>query len=130
VPRVSSRSSAIRSGVLHVGGLAAGVAASLYGIASRNDCVLPPVTDPNFRAGSDAWDACNRDNMTRMGTFGLIGLGLATAGILGALAVSPSRAELLDLVNRHNRISPQPLQLQLGYDPVQRLARAGAVLSF
>jgi hypothetical protein len=115
---------------LLVAGLAAGVAASLYGIASRDDCVLPPATDPNFSAASAAWDACNRNNVRTLGTFGLIGVGLAAVGIIGALAVSPSRAELLELVNRHNRISPQPLQLQLGYDPVQRLARAGAVLSF
>ena len=113
-----------------IAGFAAGLVSAIYGIAARNDCVLPPVTDPNFAADSASWGACNRDNMTRMETFGLLGVGLATAGLIGWVAVRPSRDELLDLVNRHNRISPQPLQLQLGYDPVQHLARAGAVFSF
>ena len=126
--RLATRVSTART--ILIAGFAAGLVSAIYGIAAGNDCVLPPATDPNFPADSAAWDACNRDNMTRMETFGLLGIGLATAGLIGWVAVTPSRDELLDLVNRHNRISPQPLQLQLGYDPVQHLARAGAVFSF
>jgi hypothetical protein len=111
-------------------GVAAGLALVIYGIAARNDCVQPPATDPNFAADSAAWGACNDDNMTTTATFGLLGAGLAAAGLIGGAAVMPSRDELLDLVNRHNRVSPQPLQLQLGYDPAAHLARAGAIFSF
>ena len=126
--RLAERASIGRT--ILIAGFAAGLVSAIYGIAARNDCVLPPATDPTFAADSAAWDACNHDNMTRMATFGVLGVGLATAGLIGWVAVTPSRDDLLDLVNRHNRISPQPLQLQLGYDPVQHLARAGAVFSF
>jgi hypothetical protein len=126
--RLAQRASVGRT--ILIAGFAAGLVSAIYGIAARNDCVLPPATDPNFAADSAAWDACNHDNMATTATFGLLGVGLATAGLIGWVAVTPSRDELLDLVNRHNRINPQPLQLQLGYDPVQHLARAGAVFSF
>src|SRR3954447_23088845 len=46
-----------------IAGFAAGLVSAIYGIAARNDCVLPPVTDPNFAADSAAWGACNDDNM-------------------------------------------------------------------
>jgi len=115
---------------LMIAGIGAGVASTLYGIASRSDCTAPPVTDPNFAADSAAWSRCDDNNMKHMTTFGLIGAGLAVAGLVGAIAVAPSHGALLDLVNKHNRLSPQPLQLQLGYDPIGRLASAGARLSF
>jgi hypothetical protein len=128
VDRLAERASLGRA--ILIAGFAAGLVSAIYGIAARNDCVLPPVTDPNFAADSAAWGACNDDNMRTTTTFGLLGVGLATAGLIGWVAVTPSRNDLLDVVNRHNRISPQPLQLQLGYDPAQHLARAGAVFSF
>jgi hypothetical protein len=37
-------------------------------------------------------------------------------------ALSPGRSDVLNLVNDHNRISREPLRLQLGYDPTNRLA--------
>lgn len=115
---------------LVIAGLGAGVASTIYGIASRTSCVSPPVTDPHFAADSAAWSDCDQHNLTHMTTFGVIGAGLAVAGMVGALVVVPSRRDLLEVVNKHNRLSPQPLQLQLGYDPIQRLASAGAALSF
>jgi hypothetical protein len=69
-------------------------------------------------------------NHTTSETLTLVGAGLLlTGGIAGVLA-GPSRNDLVDLVNKHNRLSPTPLQLQLGFDPVQHLASAGATFSF
>jgi hypothetical protein len=45
-------------------------------------------------------------------------------------SVVPRDQDLLQVVNKHNRLSPSPLRLQIGYDPSQRHALAGAVLSF
>ena len=126
--RLASRSTTAMT--LALTGLGAGVASTIYGIASRTTCTSPPVTDPHFAADSAAWSQCDEHNLTHMTTFGLIGAGLAMAGLAGAFAVVPSRRDLLDVVNKHNRLSPQPLQLQVGYDPIQRLASAGAALSF
>jgi hypothetical protein len=116
--------------ILLVGGFALALASVGYGVLGRNECTSPPITDPNFAAGSAAWDACNRDNMTKSVTFGLIGLGAAIAGMAASFAVTPSRNELLELVNRHNRDNPHPMQLQLGYDPIQHVALGGALFTF
>jgi len=42
----------------------------------------------------------------------------------------PKRQELMDLVNKNNRLSKKPLQWQVGYDPTQRFAFSGAAVSF
>jgi hypothetical protein len=116
--------------IILIAGFAAGVASTVYGFAGGKDCAMPSATDPNFAADAAAWDACNHDNFVHGVTFSLIGAGLAAAGLVGWAVAMPSRNELLDLVNRHNRASPQPMQLQLGYDPIQHLARAGALFTF
>lgn len=126
--RLASRS--VTATALVLAGIGAGVATATYGILSRTNCAEPPITDPNFAADSAAWGQCGQNNITHMAAFGFIGAGLAAAGLIGAVAIAPSRGELMDLVNKHNRLSPQPLQLQLGYDPVGRLASAGAAISF
>jgi hypothetical protein len=70
------------------------------------------------------------DNRTTTETCTLVGAGLLLTGAVAGVAVGPSRDDLVDLVNKHNRLTPPPLQLQLGYDPAQHLASAGATLSF
>jgi len=37
---------------------------------------------------------------------------------------------VLSLVNAHNRISHEPIRLQLGYDPTNRLALGGVSTVF
>jgi hypothetical protein len=128
VERLESRRKAAHA--VLVTGLAVGVASTIYAFAGRSDCPEPSVFDPNFAAKSAAWGACNDSNMTTMSTFVLLGLAAATVGSLGAAAIYPKRAEVLDVVNKNNRASPEPLRLQLGYDPTHQLAIAGAALSF
>lgn len=126
--RLATRATVAR--VLLIGGLAAGVVTAVYGFAARNNCPQPQLGDPNFAADSAAWGNCNESNFNRSAAFGAAGAGLMLAGIVGWAVAIPSRADLLDLVNRNNRVSPRPLQLQLGYNPVDRLTQVGALLSF
>jgi hypothetical protein len=113
-----------------VGGLAVGVATAVYGIASRDTCTSPVVTDPAFAADVAAWGACNDRNMSRMETFGLLGFGAMLVGGVIAVVNWPRRADIMELLNKHNRLSKEPLQLQIGYDPTQRFAFSGATVSF
>jgi hypothetical protein len=107
-----------------------GLASGIYAIAARKDCPAPSISDPNFAASTAAWGACNDDNMHTTTAFGLIGLGAMAAGVIGWAAIAPGRSELLSFVNEHNRLTAEPLRLQLGYDPTSRFAYGGASLSF
>jgi hypothetical protein len=111
-------------------GVVAGLALGIYGFAGRPDCQEPSIYDPNFGAKSDAWGACNEHNINMMALFGFLGVGAITAGAAGAWALSPSRTDLLEVVNKNNRLGPEPLRLQLGYDPSHQVAFAGASLAF
>jgi len=111
-------------------GVVAGLALGIYGFAGRPDCQEPSLNDPDFAAKSDAWGACNEHNINMMALFGFLGVGAITAGAAGAWAISPSRSDLLEVVNKNNRLSPEPLRLQLGYDPSHQLAFAVASLTF
>lgn len=111
-------------------GIGIGAASFIYGIAGRDDCPAPSVNDPNFAASTAAWGACNDGNMQRMTAFGLVGLGAMIVGGVVGLAIAPERSDLLGFVNHHNRLSPEPLRLQMGYDPTHRFAYGGAALSF
>lgn len=111
-------------------GVVTGLALGIYGFAGRPTCQSPSISDPNFAADSDAWGACNEHNVNMMALFGFLGVGAITAGVFGAWAIAPSRSDLLDVVNKNNRLSPEPLRLQLGYDPNHQLAFAGAALTF
>ncbi len=113
-----------------IAGVAVGVASTIYGIASRDTCTGPAVTDPNFGADTEAWGACNDRNLTRMATFSFIGLGAVLVGGVIAWVNQPGRPDIMELVNKHNRLNKQPLQLQIGYDPTQRFAFSGATVSF
>jgi hypothetical protein len=57
-------------------------------------------------------------------------MGAVAAGAVGSYAISPSRSDLLEVVNKNNRLSPEPLRLQLGYEPNRQLAFVGATLTF
>jgi hypothetical protein len=107
-----------------------GVASTIYAFAGRKTCVMPPVTDPNFAARSQIWGDCNSDNGTHLATFAVIGVGAVALGGIGAWTLSPHRSDVMDLVNEHNRISPQAIHLQLGYDPSSRLALGGLSKTF
>jgi hypothetical protein len=128
VDRLESRATVAR--IVLVTGLAAGAASTAYALLGGKDCVAPSVTDPAFSVGMAAWAACNRDEMRRVTTFTLIGIGSIIAGGIGWLALHPGRSDVFELVNKHNRLRPEPLRFQLGYDPVGRLAYGGASLSF
>lgn len=112
------------------GGLAVGTASTIYAFASRNSCPEPALSDPNFAADSAAWGTCNQNNDARSATFLVVGLAAAAAGAFGAFAIAPVRSDILEVTNKHNRLSPTPLRLDLGYDPTHQLAFAGAALTF
>ena len=128
VDRLQARSTAATA--LLIAGVGIGLASTIYVASSRSDCALPSPSDPRFDAKSAAWDACNNENMRKMSRGALVGLtGFAAAGI-AALIVTPKRSELLDVVNKHNRLNPEPLRLHLGYDPTRRFAFASAALTY
>lgn len=128
VSRLESR--ALLPNRLAIPTFAVGVAAILVSTFVSKDCRRPPVTDPNFAADSAAWRACNHDDLVRFAAIGLTGAAIATAGLFTTFALTPSRDDIRDLVDRHNRISPRPMQLKIGYDPARHLAGAGVNLSF
>src|SRR5262249_23147996 len=116
-------------GVL-AGGIIVGLASILYGVAGGGNFAEPSINQPNFAADSPARGACKRGNVSRMATFGFVGIAAMIAGSMVAYSSWPKHKELLDLVNKNNRLSKQPLQLQVGYDPAQRFAFSGAAVSF
>jgi hypothetical protein len=113
-----------------VAGLVIGVGSTIYGFASRSNCQQPSLADPDFAAKSAAWGSCVSDNIDRTATFTFIGLGAAVAGGFACHAIAPDRSDLLEVLNKNNRLSPEPLRLQLGYDPNHQLAFAGAAVTF
>ena len=124
-------SSADTARLFLVAGLVVGVASGLYAFAGRKDCPGPAVTDPDFAAKTAAWGACNQDNMRMTATFAFISLGALFAGSVGAMAIGPGRADLLDLVNKHNRLHQPPLRIELGFDPSRGgFAYGGAAIAF
>ena len=128
IERLESKQSAAYA--LVVIGLTAGVASTFYGFAARSTCQQPSVYDPNFAAKIAAWGSCTDHNLDLTAEFTFIGLAAATAGAFGAYAVAPHRSDLLEVLDKNNRQSPQPLRLQLGYDPERKRAFAGAALTF
>jgi hypothetical protein len=59
-----------------------------------------------------------------------LGLGAMAAAGITSIAVMPKRQDVLDVVNKRNRLTPDPIRLQIGYDPTHRLALATAALTF
>ncbi|HZL19028.1 MAG TPA: hypothetical protein VFG23_14920 [Polyangia bacterium] len=130
-PRVEHLESQVAAGeAVAVAGLVIGVASTAYAFLGRKTCPEPGITDPNFAADSAAWGACNQDNDSTSGKFILLGIGAMTLGGIGWWILSPTRADLLDLVNAHNALAPDTMRLQLGYDPTSRLALGGLSMTF
>jgi len=128
VERLEGRESAAKT--VAVGGVVLGLASIIYGVAAQDNCGDPSVTDPNFAADTQAWGACNQRNVSRIGTFAFLGIGTMVVGGIIAYASWPRHQDLLDLVNKNNRLSKHPLQWNLGYDPTHRFAFSGATVSF
>jgi hypothetical protein len=59
-----------------------------------------------------------------------IGFGIMALSPLIGWILMPGRSDLLDVINEHNRISPTPMRLQIGYDPRTRLARGELSIRF
>jgi hypothetical protein len=128
VERLESKQAASRT--LLVIGLTAAVASTFYAFAGRSTCQEPSIYDPNFAAKAAAWGSCNEHNLDMTAEFTFIGIAAATAGAFGAFAVAPHRSDLLGVLDKNNRQSPEPLRLQVGYDPWRKLGFAGAALTF
>lgn len=128
VERLEVREDAAKA--VAVGGVVVGLASVIYGVAGGDTCKDPSITDPNFAADTEAWGACNDRNMSKMATFTFVGLGAMVVGGIIAYASWPKHQDLLDLVNKNNQLSKQPLQWNVGYDPTQRFAFSGATVSF
>jgi hypothetical protein len=128
VERLESRQSTAQR--VLVAGAVAGLASGIYAFAGQGDCQEPSISDPNFAGKLDAWGSCNEHKIKMMATFGFIGVGAIIAGGLAASHIAPNRSDLLEVVNKNNRQSREPLRLELGYDPSHQLAFAGAALTF
>jgi hypothetical protein len=111
-------------------GAVAGVASGIYAVAGRSDCSQQAVTDPNFAAKISAWGDCNDHNLQHTALFSFIGIGAIAAGGIAAWAIAPKRSDVMDVVNKHNRLSPEPMRFELGYDPTRQYAYAGAAVAF
>jgi hypothetical protein len=111
-------------------GVGLGLASILYGVLGQKHCSLPTLSDPNFASKTAAFGSCNDDNTRTLMTLGLLGGGAMLAGGIGAVVVAPKRSDLLEVVNKHNRLNAEPLRLQLGYDPSQRFAYGAATVPF
>ena len=113
-----------------VAGLVVGLVSTVYAFTGRKTCNQPALSDPSFAADSQAWGDCNSDNIDHLAAFTGIGIGAIALGGIAAYAVAPHRSDMLNLVNEHNRISHEPIRLQLGYDPTNRLALGGVSTAF
>jgi hypothetical protein len=103
-------------------GAAAGAAAAIGAFAWQTDC-SPDTT-------TAAFSACSHQNTEHLAVLGVLGVAALAAGGITAAAMMPKRSDIMDVVNKHNRLSPQPMQLELGYDPTRRYAYAGAAVPF
>lgn len=128
VRKLESQAAAARG--VAVAGMVVGLVSGVYAVAGQKTCNEPQLTDPHFAADSQAWGACNSDNGSHIATFMLLGIGSFALGWIGWYALSPGRSDVLNLVNEHNRISHEPIRLQLGYDPTNRLALGGVSTVF
>lgn len=130
-PKVRDLESQATAGrAVAVAGLVVGLVSGAYAVAGQKTCNEPQNTDPNIAANLQTWGDCNGDNGTHIATFLLLGLGSILVGEIGWYALTPGRSDVLDLVNEHNRISHEPIRLQLGYDPTNRLALGGVSTVF
>jgi len=110
-------------------GLFAAAIAIFVIIASR-DCGFPSANDPNHAADTAAADACATRHLLISGvTLGLGGSIMIGTGIAQG-ALGPSRADLDELVNKHNRLNPQRMRIRIGYDPTRGLPVTGLAFSF
>jgi hypothetical protein len=126
--RLESRAQTAR--LILVAGLVGGVVSGIYAIGGRKDCPGPIVTDPAFAAKTAAWGTCNDNNMRMTATFTLVGMGSIMAGAVGYWAIGPKRRDILELVNKHNRLSQEPLHIELGFNPTRGFAYGGATIAF
>jgi hypothetical protein len=126
--RLESRATLARA--VLIAGLGLGTVSFIYALVGRRDCTQPSINDPAFSVDTAAWDACNRNNLRTSATFGLLGVGSMFAGSVAWFALTPGRADFFDFVNKHNRLSPEPLNFRVGYDPARRFAYGGATLAF
>jgi hypothetical protein len=82
-------------------------------------------------ASSPEFDACSDRNANRLMIGILGGLGTIVVGTATFFIVRPGRRQILDVVNRHNRIEPtNPIRFSLGYQPNQQRAYAALELDF
>jgi hypothetical protein len=130
-PRVRSLESQVANArEVLVAGVIVGLVSTVYAFTGRKTCNEPALGDPSFAADSQAWGDCNSDNIEHLAAFTGLGIGAIALGGIIAYAVSPHRSDMLDLVNEHNRISHEPIRLQLGYDSTNRLALGGVSTAF
>jgi len=120
VTQLESRLATARG--LLAAGVGVGLLTPLIAFAARKDC--------SGAATPDALSACGQDNMDILLVVGALGMLAMMGGAAAYWSMAPHDQDLLQVVNKHNRVSPKPLQLQVGYDPIQRHASAGATLSF
>jgi hypothetical protein len=116
-------------GVL-VTGIVAGGVSIVYAFVGRDTCNEPQVGDPAFSEKVRKWGDCNEANMDRSATFTLLGMGSIAAGMIGAFIVAPGRSDLMQVINEHNRLSPEPMRWQVGFGVTNRMAQGALSFTF
>lgn len=98
-------------------GVGAAVISALLALVLQHDCTAPSLGDPDFGAKAQAWGDCNSSNMTTAFGFGALASVSLSVGLAGMGFLTPSRWDVLRVVNKQNRLSDQPLRFELGYGP-------------
>ena len=96
-------------------GVGAAAAAVTIGLSGYMIATTPPLGDPPWPEGAF------EERGERFKTWFAVGMG----GMLGALAIGvvgvlmmPTRTQVMELINHHNRLRPErPLRFQLGFAP-------------
>ena len=110
-------------------GVSAATVLAFCTVLMLDDCRWPPAGDPNHAADVAAAMACDR--RYELPALAILGVGVALTAA-GAATMSALDAEkpLVDLMNKHNRLSPRQMRIQVGWSTNVHAANAGLTFTF
>ena len=110
-------------------GVSAATVLAFCTVLMLDDCRWPPDGDPNHAEDLAAANACDHRYTVRALSILGVGLGLTIAGVATMSALDPDKP-LLDLMNKHNRLSPRQMRIQVGWAANVHAANAGLTFTF